>query len=98
MEEAKKRDHRKLGKELELFAVSPLVGSGLVLWLPNGAIIRGELEQFVRQELMRRGYDPVYTPNVARVELYETSGHFPYYRESQFTPIFGTTPDRWSTT
>jgi threonyl-tRNA synthetase len=89
VEEAKKRDHRKLGKDLELFAVNPLVGSGLVLWLPNGAVIRGELEQFVRHELVRRGYDPVYTPHVARVELYETSGHFPYYRDAQFTPIFG---------
>ncbi|MDZ4821185.1 MAG: threonine--tRNA ligase [Planctomycetota bacterium] len=89
VEEAKRRDHRVLGKQLELFATSPLVGAGLILWLPKGAIIRGLLESFVREELTRRGYTPVYTPNIGRVEMYETSGHFPYYRESQFTPIFG---------
>jgi threonyl-tRNA synthetase len=88
VEEAKKRDHRELGKKLELFAVNPLVGSGLILWLPNGAIIRGQLETFVREELIKRGYEPVYSPHVGRVDLYEISGHFPYYRESQFTPIF----------
>jgi threonyl-tRNA synthetase len=87
IEEAKRRDHRVLGKQLELFAINPLVGSGLVLWLPKGATIRGLLENFVREELSRRGYQPVYTPNVGRVELYETSGHFPYYSHSMFTPI-----------
>ena len=87
LEEAKRRDHRLLGKQLDLFAINPLVGSGLVLWLPRGAVIRGELENFIRSELVRRGYDPVYTPNVGRVELYETSGHFPYYADSQFKPI-----------
>jgi len=89
VEEAKRRDHRVLGKQLELFTISPLVGSGLILWLPNGAIVRGELEKFVRQELMERGYEPVYTPHIGRVEMYETSGHFPYYRDAQFMPIFG---------
>ena len=87
IEEAKRRDHRVLGKQLELFTINPLVGSGLVLWLPKGAIIRGLLENFVRDELTRRGYQPVYTPNVGRVELYETSGHYPYYSDSMFTPI-----------
>ena len=88
VEEAKRRDHRVLGKQLELFTISPLVGSGLILWLPKGAKLREILETFVRDELTRRGYDTVYTPNIGRVEMYETSGHFPYYRDSQFPPIF----------
>ena len=87
LEEAKRRDHRALGKQLELFTISPVVGSGLVLWLPKGASVRTRLEGFVRDELEERGYDPVYTPNVGRVELYETSGHFPYYSDSMFAPI-----------
>ncbi|MBX9790060.1 MAG: threonine--tRNA ligase [Pirellulales bacterium] len=87
LEEAKRRDHRVLGKQLELFSVNPLVGSGLILWLPRGAVIRGELENFVRGELIKRGYEPVYTPHIGRVELYMTSGHFPYYADSQFKPI-----------
>ncbi|MBX3412529.1 MAG: threonine--tRNA ligase [Pirellulales bacterium] len=85
--EAQRRDHRVLGKHLELFHISPMVGSGLILWLPKGAVVRGQLELFVREELIRRGYEPVYTPNIGRVELYETSGHFPYYSDSQFKPI-----------
>ncbi len=85
--EAKKRDHRVLGKQLDLFSISPLVGSGLVLWHPKGARIRSMLESFVKDELEQRGYEPVYTPNIGRVELYETSGHFPYYSDSQFAPI-----------
>ena len=89
VEEAKRRDHRVLGKQLELFTTSSLVGPGLILWLPKGAIVRGLLENFVREELFRRGYEPVYTPNIGRVEMYETSGHFPYYRDAQFMPIFG---------
>jgi threonyl-tRNA synthetase len=87
VEEAKRRDHRVLGKQLELFAVNPIVGAGLILWLPKGAIVRGILENFVRDELVKRGYEPVYTPNIGRVELYEISGHYPYYAESQFKPI-----------
>ena len=87
IEEAKKRDHRVLGKQLDLFTISPVVGSGLILWQPKGAIVRSVLEGFVRQELQRRGYLPVYTPHVGRVELYQTSGHFPYYSESMFAPI-----------
>lgn len=87
IEEAKRRDHRVLGKQLELFTISPLVGSGLILWQPKGAIVRGTLESFVKDELRRRGYLPVYTPNIGRVELYRTSGHFPYYSDSMFKPI-----------
>ncbi|MGE0608221.1 MAG: threonine--tRNA ligase [Pirellulales bacterium] len=89
VEEAKRRDHRVIGKAQELFTTSPLVGGGLILWLPKGAIIRGLLESFVRDELTKRGYEPVYTPNIGRVEMYETSGHFPYYRDAQFPPVFG---------
>jgi threonyl-tRNA synthetase len=87
IEEAKRRDHRLLGKQLELFTINPLVGSGLVMWLPKGAVIRGRLEAFVRELLEQRGYQGVYTPNIGRVELYETSGHYPYYADSMFAPI-----------
>ncbi|MGD0541348.1 MAG: threonine--tRNA ligase [Tepidisphaeraceae bacterium] len=87
LEEAKKRDHRILGKQLSLFTISPLVGSGLVLWMPKGAVIRYQLECFIREELTRRGYHQVYTPHVGNIELYKKSGHYPYYRESQFPPI-----------
>jgi threonyl-tRNA synthetase len=87
VEEAKKRDHRVLGKRLDLFTISPLVGSGLVLWQPKGALVRGLLETFIKEELQRRGYLPVYTPNIGRIELYMTSGHYPYYKDSMFTPI-----------
>ena len=88
VQEAKRRDHRTLGRQLELFTIDPAVGSGLVLWLPKGAIVRHELENFLYGELMRRGYQPVYTPNIGRVELYQTSGHFPYYADSQFPPLY----------
>jgi threonyl-tRNA synthetase len=87
LEEAKKRDHRVVGRRLELFLIDPAVGPGLVLWLPKGAIIRRELENFIYQELIGRGYQPVYTPHIGRVFLYETSGHFPYYADSQFPPM-----------
>ncbi len=87
VEEAKRRDHRVLGRQLGLFATNSLVGSGLILWKPKGAAIRGILEAFVRDELIRRGYEPVYTPHIGRVEMYEISGHFPYYSDSQFAPI-----------
>jgi threonyl-tRNA synthetase len=88
IEEAKKRDHRLLGKQLKLFTISPLVGSGLILWMPKGAIVRGILETFIKEELVLRGYQPVYTPHVGRLELYRTSGHFPYYRDAQFPPMY----------
>jgi len=87
VEEAKRRDHRVLGKQLELFTTSALVGQGLILWLPKGAIVRGLLETFAKEELAKRGYQPVYTPNIGRVELYQISGHYPYYADSQFKPI-----------
>ena len=84
VEEARKRDHRKLGKELGLFTISPLVGPGLILWMPKGAIVRGVLENFMKTELIKRGYQPVYTPHIGKVELYKCSGHYPYYKDSQF--------------
>jgi threonyl-tRNA synthetase len=88
VEEGKRRDHRVLGKQLKLFTISDNVGPGLILWMPRGAIVRGILETFIREELMKRGYQPVYTPNIGRLELYRTSGHFPYYRDSQYPPLF----------
>jgi len=87
LEEARKRDHRVLGKQLDLFTTSPLVGSGLVLWMPKGATLRATLEAFVREELAARGYQPVYTPHIGKVDLYKISGHYPYYADSQFKPI-----------
>ncbi|MBX3437216.1 MAG: threonine--tRNA ligase [Planctomycetaceae bacterium] len=89
VEEAKRRDHRMLGKQHGLFTLTNDVGSGLCLWLPKGATVRALLEDFIKQELLKRGYQPVYSPHVGRVEMYETSGHFPYYRDSQFPPLFG---------
>ena len=88
IEEAKKRDHRKLGQELNLFVLDPLVGPGLVLWKPQGAIVRHTLEALMRSELLARGYQPVYTPHIGRLDLYRTSGHFPYYKDAQFPPLF----------
>lgn len=88
VEEAKKRDHRLLGKQLRLFTISQQAGSGLILWLPKGATVRGILESFIKDELLKRGYQPVYTPHIGRLELYRTSGHFPYYRDAQFPPMY----------
>ena len=89
IEEAKRRDHRVLGKQHGLFSISPDVGQGMPLWLPKGARVRIALEDFLKKELLGRGYEPVFSPHVGRVEMYETSGHFPYYRDSQFAPLFG---------
>ncbi len=86
-EEAKKRDHRVLGKQLKLFHIDEMVGQGLVLWTPNGGIVRNELQSFIGSELRRQGYFQVFTPHIGKLELYRTSGHFPYYRESQYPPI-----------
>jgi threonyl-tRNA synthetase len=89
VDEAKKRDHRVLGKQLGLFNISQDVGQGLCLWLPKGSTVRATLEEFIKKELLKLGYTPVYSPHIGRVEMYETSGHFPYYRDAQFSPIFG---------
>lgn len=86
-EEAEKRDHRKLGKELELFMISQNIGGGLPVWLPNGTIVRRRLEDFIKEELVKRGYVEVMTPHIGNLNLYRTSGHYPYYAESQFAPI-----------
>lgn len=87
IEEAKRRDHRKLGRELGIYFIDQLVGSGLPIWLPNGALMRRLLEQFLREEQVRRGYKEVITPHIGNLELYKTSGHYPYYKDSQFDPI-----------
>lgn len=87
VEEAKLRDHRRLGKQLGLFHISPLVGSGLPLWLPKGAILREALESFLRRAQLERGYLPVMTPHIGKIDLYIKSGHYPYYKDSQYTPI-----------
>ncbi|MGB1127531.1 MAG: threonine--tRNA ligase [Opitutales bacterium] len=87
LEQAKARDHRKLGKELKLFHIDEAVGSGMILWTPNGAVIRTELQHFIAEELRKTGYDQVFTPHIGKLGLYRTSGHFPYYKESQFPPI-----------
>ena len=89
VDEAKKRDHRVLGKQLGLFSISQDVGPGLCLWLPKGSTVRATLEDFIKKELLKLGYTPVYSPHIGRVEMYEISGHFPYYRDAQFSPIFG---------
>jgi len=87
MEEAKKRDHRKIGKAQELFLISSEVGPGLPLWLPKGAIIRREVENFVYEEQLKRGYRFVYTPHVGRKSLWETSGHWNLYKDKMFAPM-----------
>ncbi|MCX7909847.1 MAG: threonine--tRNA ligase [Ignavibacteria bacterium] len=87
LEEAKKRDHRKLGRELELFLITPSVGGGLPIWLPKGTVIRRILEDFLRKEQIRRGYVEVITPHIGNLELYKTSGHYPYYKDSQYPPM-----------
>src|SRR3954471_6334374 len=87
LEEAKKRDHRLLGPALGLFTIDEQVGQGLVLWKPKGAVIRQELQNFISEHLRRQGYSQVFTPHIGRLQLYKTSGHYPYYRESQFPPL-----------
>jgi threonyl-tRNA synthetase len=87
IEQAKARDHRKLGRDLKLFVIDDDVGQGLILWTPNGSIIRQELQNFISEELRKQGYSQVFTPHIGKLELYKTSGHFPYYKESQFTPV-----------
>ncbi|MFN8514531.1 MAG: threonine--tRNA ligase [Chloroflexia bacterium] len=87
LEEARKRDHRVLGRELDLFVFSDLVGKGLPLWTAKGAVIRRELERFIVEEEVRRGYQHVSTPDIGHLSLYETSGHYPYYKETMYAPI-----------
>ncbi len=87
LEEAKKRDHRKLGAELELFAFSERVGAGLPLWLPKGTIVRNRLQNFLRKEQAKRGYQEVMTPHIGKKELYVTSGHYEKYGADSFQPI-----------
>lgn len=87
LEERKERDHRKIGKELELFTNSQLVGVGLPLWLPNGATIRREIERYIVDKEVSMGYDHVYTPVLANVDLYKTSGHWDHYQEDMFPPM-----------
>jgi len=84
LEEAKKRDHRRIGKELELFTVSELVGAGLPLWLPKGATVRRVLEEYILEQERLGGYQHVYTPDLAKVELYQRSGHWEHYHEDMF--------------
>ncbi len=87
LEEAKKRDHRKLGKELDLFSIQEEVGPGLVLWHPKGAAIRNIIENFWKQQHLRFGYDLLYTPHMAKLDLWKTSGHVDFYREYMFSPM-----------
>jgi threonyl-tRNA synthetase len=87
LEEAKKRDHRKLGKELQLFAISDEIGAGLPLWLPRGATVRRLLEEYILDLERRQGYQHVYTPNLAKLDLYKTSGHWEHYHDSMYPPM-----------
>ena len=86
-EEAEKRDHKKLGKELELYLITPTIGGGLPVWLPKGTVVRRILEDFIKKELIKGGYLEVITPHIGNLNLYRTSGHYPYYADSQFAPI-----------
>jgi threonyl-tRNA synthetase len=87
LDEAKKRDHRVLGPQLGLYTIDDKVGQGLVLWKPKGAEVRLELQKFISEHLRRQGYQQVFTPHIGRLDLYKTSGHYPYYRDSQFPPL-----------
>ena len=87
LEEAQKRDHRVLGRQLQLFTIDEQVGQGLILWKPAGAAVRQQLQNFISEELTRQGYAQVFTPHIGKLDLYRTSGHYPYYQESQYTPI-----------
>jgi threonyl-tRNA synthetase len=87
LEEAKKRDHRVLGKHLDLFSIQELAGPGLIFWHPKGGLIRKEMEDWMRDEYLKRGYSLVFTPHVARTDLWKTSGHAGYYAQNMFTPM-----------
>lgn len=90
LEEAKKRDHRTIGKELDLFHISEQVGGGLILWTPKGATIRTQLQTFLTEEMVKLGYQIVFTPHVGQLGMYRCSGHFPYYEDSQYPAMFET--------
>src|SRR6202049_1017606 len=87
LEEAKRRDHRRLGQELDLFSVQEEAGPGLIFWHPKGGLVREVMEDWLRDELLRRGYDLVYTPHIMRLDLWKTSGHANFYRENMFGPV-----------
>ena len=87
LEQARQRDHRVVGQRLGLFAIDEQVGQGLILWKPKGAIIRDELQRFITEHLKRQGYSMVFTPHIGKLDLYRTSGHFPYYSDSQYPPM-----------
>src|SRR3954467_3368500 len=80
-------DHKKLGRELQLFTFSDTVGKGLPLWLPRGATVRRELERWIVDEEIKRGYQHLYTPDIAKLDLYRKSGHYPHYKDSMYAPI-----------
>ncbi len=87
LEEAKKRDHRRLGKDLDLYSTNPEVGSGLVLWHPNGAYVRYKAEQYCMDEHLKNGYEFVYSPHIGKAQLWETSGHLTWYEENMYSPL-----------
>src|SRR5205085_20055 len=87
LEEAKRRDHRKLGTELDLFSIQEEAGPGLIFWHPKGGLIRKIVEDWLRDELLKRGYDLVYTPHIMRLDLWKTSGHTGFYKDSMFGPV-----------
>lgn len=88
MEQARQRDHRVIGRDLDLFVIDDMVGPGVILWMPNGAIVRTELQNYLTGEMLKLGYQLVYTPHIGRLKLYRTSGHFPYYKDSQFPAMY----------
>ena len=87
LDQARRRDHRVLGQKLSLFAIDDQVGQGLILWKPRGAVVRQQLQLFISEHLRRQGYDQVFTPHIGKLELYKTSGHYPYYQENQYPPL-----------
>jgi len=87
LEEARKRDHRRIGRAMDLFHIDEAVGQGLVLWKPKGAVLRRQLQNFIAEELDKQGYQQVFTPHIGKLGLFRTSGHFPYYQDSQYPPI-----------